>query len=115
MFKTTLGLNRTPLDNKPGSKMDNLIPKEMVVKDKNLPKDPIKFSQAITQAKQLIKEGKNKVETAKAVFPLICNEDKDVIHQVFMEGCGLTEKGSMTYRYNLIRSQKKSKWEPIKD
>jgi len=81
----------------------------MIVKDKNIPKDPINFAQAINQAKQLIKDGKTKVETAKAVFPLICNEDKEVIHQVFMEGCGLTEKGSMTYRYNLIRDQKKSK------
>ncbi len=109
MFKTTLGLNKTPIEDKPKPKTDDPIPKEMIVKDKNLPKDPIKFSQAISQAKQLIKEGKNKVETAKAVFPLICNEDKEVIHQVFMEGCGLTEKGSMTYRYNLIRDQKKSK------
>jgi hypothetical protein len=109
MFKTTLGLNKTPIEDKPKPKTDDPIPKEMIVKDKNIPKDPIKFAQAINQAKQLIKDGKTKVETAKAVFPLICNEDKEVIHQVFMEGCGLTEKGSMTYRYNLIRDQKKSK------
>lgn len=109
MFKTTLGFNKTPIEDKPKPKTDDPIPKEMIVKDKNLPKDPIKFSQAITQAKQLIKDGKTKVETAKAVFPLICNEDKEVIHQVFMEGCGLTEKGAITYRYNLIRGHKKSK------
>ena len=109
MFKTTLGLNKTPIEDKPKPKTDESIPKEMIVKDKNIPKDPIKFAQAINQAKQLIKDGKTKVETAKAVFTLICNEDKEVIHKVFMVGCGLTEKGSMTYRYNLIRDQKKSK------
>jgi hypothetical protein len=109
MFKATLGLNKTSIDGKLKPKTDDPIPKEMIVNSKNLPKDPIKFSQAISQAKQLIKEGKNKIETSKAVFPLIRNEDKEVIHQVFMEGCGLTEKGAMTYRYNLIRSQKKYK------
>ena len=108
MFKTTLGLNKTPIEDKPTPKTDSSIPKEMIVKDKHLPKDPIKFSKAITQAKQLIQEGKTKVESAKAVFPLICNEDKEVIHQVFMEGCGLTVKGAITYRYNLIRDQKKT-------
>lgn len=108
MFKTTLGLNKTPIEDKTPRKTDIPIPKEMVIKDKHLPKDPNKFAQAITQAKQLIKEGKTKVESAKAVFPLISNEDKEVIHQVFMEGCGLTTKGAMTYRYNLIRDQKKT-------
>ncbi len=108
MFKTTLGLNKTPIEDKTPPKTDSPIPKEMIVKDKHLPKDPNKFAQAINQAKQLVREGKTKVESAKAVFPLISNEDKEVIHQVFMEGCGLTAKGAMTYRYNLIRNHKKT-------
>lgn len=108
MFKTTLGLNKTSIAAKTSPKTDSSIPKEMIVKDKHLPKDPNKFTQAITQARQLIKEGKTKVESSKAVFPLISNEDKEVIHQVFMEGCELTAKGAMTYRYNLIRNLKKN-------
>lgn len=71
------------------------------------PKNTIGYSDAIKKAKQKIAEGGSKAEAAKLIFPLISNEDKEVIHLAFMEGCGLTEKGAVTYRYNLIRASKK--------
>lgn len=71
------------------------------------PKNTTSYAEAIKKAKQIISEGGSKADAAKLIFPLISSEDKEVIHLAFMEGCGLTEKGAVTYRYNLIRASKK--------
>ncbi|CAN6135212.1 hypothetical protein MCEKH37_01600 [Methylophilaceae bacterium] len=74
---------------------------------KPTPKNISNYTEAIKKAKQKISEGGSKAEAAKLIFPLISSEDKEVIHLAFTEGCGLTEKGAVTYRYNLIRTSKK--------
>lgn len=73
----------------------------------SIPKNAASYAEAIKKAKQKIAEGGSKAEAAKLIFPLISSEDKEIIHLAFMEGCGLTEKGAVTYRYNLIRASKK--------
>jgi hypothetical protein len=83
------------------------IPKESIIETKHLPKDPAKFSQAISIAKEVIQDGGSKVDAAKTIYLMLENESKEVILLAFTEGCGLTEKGAMTYRYNLLRKNKK--------
>ena len=69
--------------------------------------DPVQ--QAIELAKELISKGESKAEVARTIYPLIKDQPKDVIRQVLVNGVGLTEKGAITYHYNLIRLSKKSK------
>jgi hypothetical protein len=83
------------------------IPKDSVIKAVHVPKNHSNFSTAITKAKDLIKSGKSKVDVVREIYPLIQDEEKEVVHLAFMEGVGLTEKGAMTYRYNIIRKEKK--------
>lgn len=83
------------------------IPRDSIIKNEHLPKDSSRFTQAIQQAKDIIKNGGSKTDAAKSIYPLLENESKEVIHLAFIEGCGLTEKGAVTYRYNLIRKPKK--------
>ena len=98
MFKNPLNtFKKDPID----------IPKDSIIQSLHLPKDPSKFSQAIVKAKEIILGGGSKVDAAKAIYPLLENESKEVIHLAFIEGCGLTEKGAMTYRYNLLKRHKK--------
>ena len=108
MFKTPLGLNKTAVEDKPTPKTDSLIPKEMIIKDKDVPKDIKRFADAIKKAEEIIDNGGTKTEAAAVIYALISNEDKEVIHKAFIQGCKLTEKGAITYRYNLIRKAKKS-------
>jgi hypothetical protein len=98
MFKNPLNtLKKEPVD----------IPKDSIIQPHHLPKDPSKFSQAIVKAKEVILNGGSKVDAAKTIYPLLENESKEVVHLAFIEGCGLTEKGAMTYRYNLLKLRKK--------
>ena len=98
MFKNPLNtFKKDPID----------ISKDSIIQSLHLPKDPTKFSQAIVKAKEIILGGGSKVDAAKVIYPLLENESKEVIHLAFIEGCGLTEKGAMTYRYNLLKRHKK--------
>jgi len=45
---------------------------------------------------------------ARAIYDLVKDEERDVIVQVFIEGCGLTPKGAMTYVYNIRRKLAKT-------
>ncbi len=100
MFKNPLNvLKKEPID----------IPKDSIIQTKHLPKDPAKFSEAIATAKEIIIGGGSKVDAARTIYPLLENESKEVVHLAFIEGCGLTEKGAITYRYNLIRNKTKNK------
>jgi hypothetical protein len=69
--------------------------------------DPVQ--KASLMAKTMIADGKTKVETAKAIYPFIESQDKEVVLKVFVESVGLTERGAVTYLYNLKRDAKKSK------
>ena len=40
-------------------------------------------------------------------YEMVKNEDREVILHVFMEGANLTEKGSLTYLYNIKRKLNK--------
>ena len=73
------------------------------------PKNPDAIKKAIAIGQAAIKEGKTKVEATRAMFPLIVNEPREIIWDAFRSGAGLTEKGAMTYHYNLIREAKKAK------
>ena len=73
------------------------------------PKNPEAIKKAISIGQAAIKDGKTKVEATRAMFPLISNEQREIIWGAFQSGAGLTEKGAMTYHYNLIREAKKTK------
>ena len=58
---------------------------------------------AITQGKKLIKSGKSKADVSREIYSLVKDEEKEVILHVFRQGAALTEKGSLTYLYNIKR------------
>lgn len=74
----------------------------------NTPKDAVALTNALKIGQALIKEGKTKVEATRAMYPLIKDESREIICQAFIDGSGLTERGAMTYFYNVIRFFKKS-------
>lgn len=61
------------------------------------------IKKAIAQGKKLIKSGKSKADVSREIYGLVNNEDRDVILHVFQQGAALTEKGSLTYLYNIKR------------
>jgi hypothetical protein len=48
-----------------------------------------------------------KADIARAMWPLIKDESRDVIVQAFIEGAALTPKGAQTYFYNCKRWARK--------
>ena len=65
------------------------------------------IKRAITQGKKLIKSGKSKADTSREIYDLVKNEDREAILHVFQQGARLTEKGSLTYLYNIRRKLNK--------
>ena len=65
------------------------------------------IKKAIAQGKKLIKSGKSKADTSREIYHLVNNEDREVILHVFRQGAALTEKGSLTYLYNIKRKLEK--------
>jgi len=65
------------------------------------------IEKAIAQGKRLIKSGKSKADTSREIYSLVNNEDREVILHVFQQGASLTEKGSLTYLYNIKRKLEK--------
>lgn len=61
------------------------------------------IKKAIAQGKELIKSGKSKADVSREIYDLVKDEDREVILHVFQQGAGLTEKGSLTYLYNIKR------------
>jgi transcriptional/translational regulatory protein YebC/TACO1 len=59
------------------------------------------IKKAIAQGKKLIKSGKSKADVSREIYKLLKGEDRAVILHVFQQGAGLTEKGSLTYLYNI--------------
>jgi len=66
------------------------------------------IKKAIAQGKKLIKSGKSKADVSREIYNLVNNEDRAVILHVFQQGAALTEKGSLTYLYNIKRKLKQS-------
>jgi len=62
---------------------------------------------AIAKGKELLKEGKTKADVAMVIFNALKDEDKDTVIAAFVQGAGLTEKGSVTYWYNCRRKARK--------
>jgi len=72
------------------------------------PKNANNYKKAISLGKELGKTPDiTKAEVARKMFPLIQDEDRDVIAKAFVEGANLTPKGAMTYVYNVRRKFKK--------
>jgi hypothetical protein len=63
---------------------------------------------AIAKGKELLKEGKTKADVAMVIFNALKAEDKEVVIAAFVQGAGLTEKGSVTYWYNCKRKARKT-------
>jgi hypothetical protein len=63
---------------------------------------------AIAKGKELLKEGKTKADVAMVIFEALKAEEKDVVIAAFVQGAGLTEKGSVTYWYNCKRKAGKT-------
>ena len=68
------------------------------------------YKKAINLGKELSKNpDKTKADVSREMFPLIQDEKREVIAKAFIEGAGLTEKGAMTYVYNVRQWIKKQK------
>ena len=65
------------------------------------------IKKAIAHGKKLIKSGKSKADTSREIYSLVNNEDREVILHVFRQGACLTDKGSLTYLYNIKRKLEK--------
>ena len=61
------------------------------------------IKKAIAHGKKLIKSGKSKADVSREIYSLVKDEEKEVILHVFRQGAALTEKGSLTYLYNIKR------------
>ena len=67
----------------------------------------VNIKKAIAQGKKLIKSGKSKADVSREIYSLVNDEDREVILHVFQQGASLTEKGSLTYLYNIKRKLNK--------
>ncbi|MEN8206096.1 MAG: hypothetical protein ABFS24_08785 [Pseudomonadota bacterium] len=65
------------------------------------------IKKAIAQGKEMIKSGMSKADVSREIYDLVKGEEKEVILHVFQQGANLTEKGSLTYLYNIKRKLKK--------
>jgi hypothetical protein len=49
----------------------------------------------------------SKADVSREIYDLVKGEEKEVILHVFQQGASLTEKGSLTYLYNIRRKLNK--------
>lgn len=63
---------------------------------------------AIEAGAKVIAENGTKADAARAMYELLAAEDKAVIVAAFVIGATLTEKGALTYWYNLKRKAGKA-------
>ena len=73
------------------------------------PNNPEAVRKAISIGQSDLKEGKSKVDAVRAMYSLIEKEPREIIYKTFIDGAGLTEKGAVTYHYNIKRELKKGK------
>lgn len=69
----------------------------------------VSVKKAIDLGRTGVADGKTKVDVVRIMYPFIINEPSEVIWAAFVEGAGLTEKGAVTYWYNVRRDVKKGK------
>ena len=73
------------------------------------PKSTANYMKAVSLGKQLSEKPEtSKMDVATKMYDLIKDEPRQVIAQAFIAGANLTEKGAMTYVYNIRRKLKKS-------
>jgi hypothetical protein len=73
------------------------------------PADEGRYKTAIAAGKAAIAKGGTKADASRAIFDLIKKESREVIVSALVAGAGLTDKGAMTYYYNLIRKANQGK------
>lgn len=69
----------------------------------------VSVKKAIDLGRSGITDGKTKVDVVRIMYPFIIDEPPEVIWAAFVDGAGLTEKGAVTYWYNVRRDVKKGK------
>lgn len=67
------------------------------------------ISKAVAIGKAAIDSNQTKVDAVRKMYPHILEEEPEVIWRTFVDGAGLTEKGAVTYWYNVRRDHKKGK------
>lgn len=76
-------------------------------------KNPANVKQAVAIGQEMTTKAADdpeitKAAIARAMYPLIQDEAREVIAQAFVDGAGLTPKGAMTYYYNTKRKAGKA-------
>ena len=62
---------------------------------------------AVAAGRQIIEEGKPKIEAAMAIYEKLEQLPQETVVQAFIDGANLTTKGALTYWYNCRRKLKK--------
>lgn len=83
------------------------------VEPKKLDMNKQSIKDAIAKGKALIKEGKSKADAAMLIFEALKDEEKDTVIAAFVQGAGLTDRGSVTYWYNCKRKARKAAAKPV--
>ena len=73
------------------------------------PTNPENVRKAVEIGQAAIQSQKTKADAVRMMFPVVFEEPQEVIWQAFIDGAGLTEKGAVTYLYNVRRAHKKGK------
>jgi hypothetical protein len=84
-----------------------MVPTNETTTPKKLDLNKANIKKAITQGKEMIKSGMSKADVSREIYDLVKDEEKEVILHVFQQGENLTEKGSLTYLYNIKRKLNK--------
>lgn len=83
-------------------------PAPAAVEPKKIDLNKPSIKDAIAKGKELLKEGKTKADVAMVIFNALKDEDKDTVIAAFVQGAGLTDRGSVTYWYNCKRKASKT-------
>lgn len=73
------------------------------------PKNLAQIAESVKVGRSIIADGKTKIEAVRAMYPLIKDEQREIIWKAFEEGAALTPKGAVTYLYNIDREFRKQK------
>jgi hypothetical protein len=74
------------------------------------PKDKSRYVRAIQEGQNILKTDGSKAHAARAIFRLLNDETREIVLKAFIEGAGVTPKGSPTYYYNISRKFRKQKF-----
>lgn len=107
MFSNPLKKTEPAATAKDQTKTSSAPVAEAKVEPKKIDLNKPAIKDAVAKGKALIKEGKTKADAAMEIFMALKDEDKDTVVAAFVQGAGLTEKGSVTYWYNCRRKAKK--------